>query len=398
MSKEDNHSIKTGTPQFSSKELRSGEKLSDLIHKIGHDIGNPLTSIISFASIIERFELLESGPEGAQKQKNYAGSIVSEAWRVGSLAERLVLLLSSRDGTPTTCDVIETLEQAEQKIKSRLGISSLRLTIDALAPQCDVHADPEQLLALITELLLNAAGANSEKDIQPVNVTIEPTDTQVTVIISNTIDNPIKTELNRLFEPYVTEPEDNGKIGLGLTVSHAIVERLKGSISLREIDLDKHINFSVTMDLPASIQQFVTKKNISTSEGEVIGAVSILIIEDEPVVASAMEKIINFTYNDKCNLEINIVSGTQALTLLENDETFDVILCDLNLAGTNGRVIFEAISSHFPENKKGFVFLTGDKSRKETQTYLSSTGCPYLHKPFETDELVSIIDKILKCR
>ena len=50
---EDN--IRVGKGKFFSPSIRQGELLSDLIHKIGHEIGNPLTSIISLASIIERF-------------------------------------------------------------------------------------------------------------------------------------------------------------------------------------------------------------------------------------------------------------------------------------------------------------------------------------------------------
>ena len=46
--------VRSGKPPFLASELRAGETLSEIGHKFGHEVGNPLTAIISLASIVSR--------------------------------------------------------------------------------------------------------------------------------------------------------------------------------------------------------------------------------------------------------------------------------------------------------------------------------------------------------
>ena len=119
--------LRTGKPPLGRGELRSGELLSEIGHKFGHEVGNPLTAIISLASILGRtipadkdsIDALFSGqvtaaPAAPQTSKaaapndvdrlklvlsrlpDYANSITQEAWRISALTETLVFLLSDR--------------------------------------------------------------------------------------------------------------------------------------------------------------------------------------------------------------------------------------------------------------------------------------------------------------
>ena len=80
-----------GKPTITLDKLHTPEVLSPIIQKVCHDIGNPLTSIISLAS------LLDGGiaPVKPERLPTYSRSIVEESWRVARLSERLSLLFAS---------------------------------------------------------------------------------------------------------------------------------------------------------------------------------------------------------------------------------------------------------------------------------------------------------------
>src|SRR5262245_24972844 len=102
------HSTRVGKVKLNFTDIRAEELLSHLIHKLGHEIGNPLTSIISLGTILERFSISAPGRGETlppEKIASYASSIIDEAWRISSLTEKLVLTLSNRRGNPVASDL-----------------------------------------------------------------------------------------------------------------------------------------------------------------------------------------------------------------------------------------------------------------------------------------------------
>ena len=113
------------------------------------------------------------------------------------------------------------------------------------------------------------------------------------------------------------------------------------------------------------------------------------------MVASAIEKILKTGFAPM-NINFKCISGKEALKIIDLQESFDAMLCDLNLAGMSGRHVYEHLLNERPELQSKFIFLTGDKSRKETLSYLESAGRPYIFKPFEPQDLVNIVSDIIE--
>ena len=137
--------IRIGTPAFSAEDILSAANLSRVIHRIGHEIGNPLTSIISLSSIIER-GIGESGAAQLPIERvvSYAGSIGSEAWRISSINEKLVMLLSSRQGNPEPSEPESIIRRALHKLQRRAEHKRFDVEFRRASPQCQALVDPEQ--------------------------------------------------------------------------------------------------------------------------------------------------------------------------------------------------------------------------------------------------------------
>ena len=251
--------LRAGHPQYSMASIRSGETLSQLIHKVGHDIGNPLTSIISFSTILERLHEASAGPADLLKASEYASSIIGEAWKIGRLSERLVMLLSLRPANHSPCRVDRSLSSALGRLRSRYGYREARVSASLDAHSSQLITDAEQFQCLLVELLANACSAEeavkenkkTPDEPEPIMLDTEFRDNEMKLILSNPVSQTCPIDLNRIFDPFVTEHSDKKHIGLGLTVAWSIVDRLGGKIEAREIEYGGKYRFAVQVNLPS---------------------------------------------------------------------------------------------------------------------------------------------------
>ena len=258
--------LRTGSPKFTCDILRQGEPLSNLIHKIGHEIGNPLTAIISVASVMQRFT--QSGDSSLKEQElssqrvgSYCGSILDEGWRINSLNERLVLILSAKAGNPEAVDVVEALKKSFNRIKSRFRQKFRGIDISIAAPEVPVYAlvDAEQFQVVLIELLKNAyqgltnnseISESDELSLEPIKCTVQVVAGEAEIAIASTNSQPCPIELSELFEPFTNGYPMSKNLGLGLTVSLAVIERFQGSIQLQEFADSQGHTFRTIVRLP----------------------------------------------------------------------------------------------------------------------------------------------------
>jgi CheY-like chemotaxis protein/glycine cleavage system H lipoate-binding protein len=117
----------------------------------------------------------------------------------------------------------------------------------------------------------------------------------------------------------------------------------------------------------------------------------ILVIDDEPTVTQAVAKI--------CSAEGMTVStagqASEALRSLEENQ-FRLILCDIMMPELNGFQFLEELSRrgiHTP-----VVMMTGYSTVENAVKSLTSTGAvDYIPKPFTADELLSVVQRSLRC-
>lgn len=117
----------------------------------------------------------------------------------------------------------------------------------------------------------------------------------------------------------------------------------------------------------------------------------ILVIDDEPTVTQAVAKI--------CSAEGMTVStagqASEALQSLEAND-FRLVLCDIMMPELNGFQFLEELS------RRGIltpvVMMTGYSTVENAVKSLTSTGAvDYIPKPFTADELLTVVQRSLRC-
>ncbi len=402
-----------GRPTYKTVTLRSGANLSNIVHKLAHEIGNPLTSIISFGTVLQRFTTDIAGEQSkSNKLTSYSQSIIDEAWRIAAVNERTVALLSERTPSPSANDLHNVLVQALRKVKARFRGVQATIQVEPSLPS--INFEESQLRLLLTEVLANACEAVLRElesvQLQPILVQARTVNRALELSITNSVSKPCALELNQLFDPFVTTYSDNRHLGLGLTVAWAIVERFHGTMELTETKHGEGYIFSTIVRLPLSMSTSLSpegetdamnaRAQPSALVDELRGLIgthfSVLVIEDEPTVASAIQKLLELLLGKWTELHCTFAHDREALRLMDDGEKIDIILCDINLRETSGQYLYEIVRSRWPQYQTKFAFLTADQKGEQVQSFLEGSGRPYLMKPFETEQLLTLILRVLQ--
>lgn len=252
-----------GIPRFEPAAVIHPAVLSSLIHKIGHDIGNPLTAIISLATIIERFSCDAGGDLEAafKKAAGYSASIIDEAWKISALSEKMVMLLSEKPGNVSPCRMESVLTKVIQKAKTRGRRPRPEVKVMNLAGELDsVLADSEQLGILFGELIGNAQNAlayefgDAALDL-PVTVTIRGEGDRCFMTCSNDTKSAFPGELDAVFDLFQTNYTMQKHLGIGLTMCTAIARRFGGSLRAIEQPRPDGYTFTIEVAMPRSVEE-----------------------------------------------------------------------------------------------------------------------------------------------
>jgi DNA-binding NtrC family response regulator len=87
-------------------------------------------------------------------------------------------------------------------------------------------------------------------------------------------------------------------------------------------------------------------------------------------------------------------SADRAVEIVGTKE-FDIIVSDMKMPGMSGQNFYTYVQKHIPTLIDRIVFITGDVLGSETQNFFKITGCRYIEKPFEIDDLMMVLGELL---
>ena len=112
----------------------------------------------------------------------------------------------------------------------------------------------------------------------------------------------------------------------------------------------------------------------------------ILVIDDEAVFGRTIAR----AFRDE--MEVCVAeSELEAISLLEGDRTFDVILCEVRLPGSNGPRIYTALAARWPQLLPKLVFTCASMLPPTTEAFVERLSIPVLPKPFPMERLRRLV-------
>ncbi len=210
------------------KQLVGAEKLASvgiLASGIAHEISNPLTSVLTFATL-----MLEKTDENDPNREKLS-IMVRETVRAREIVRQILTFAKETPINLIKMDVNKPVEDAvktltEQEIFHDIGIS---LNLDRDLPQ--IYVDPDRLTQVMLNMLLNATHAIVKRP-GKIEVITKRVDDAVEIVISDTGVGIPEEHLSRIFDPFFTTKEQTKGTGLGLAVSYGIIKKHGGTINV----------------------------------------------------------------------------------------------------------------------------------------------------------------------
>ncbi|MGA3194893.1 MAG: PAS domain S-box protein [Terriglobales bacterium] len=210
------------------QQIIQSERLAAMGQMIGgfaHELNNPLTSILGMA------ELLQEGGginEGMRKQLTI---LQQQARRAAEIVSNLQYF--ARPPAPGHIPVdLNELVQRTVHLQS-YPLRKSNITVDFLPDHAlpPVAADPNQLMQVFLNLLLNAEQAIREtRDKGTIRVRIGRNEDSVWVVFQDDGPGIAEDNLNHIFDPFFTTKRPGRGTGLGLSICKTVVREHGGNI------------------------------------------------------------------------------------------------------------------------------------------------------------------------
>ncbi|MFA9557127.1 ATP-binding protein [Evansella sp. AB-rgal1] len=207
--------------KIAEERLRKSEKLSivgELAASVGHEIRNPLTSIKGFLQLLEKKD---------KDNTLYFEIMLQELDRINHIVSELLLLAKPQKVEHTTFDIGSTLKDVVYFMQTEATMKNVQIHF-SIEKEHIITGEKNQLKQVFINVIKNAIEASLEKENVWIKIN-QSNDNNVAITIKDEGPGIPQEFLTRLGEPFYSSKEKG--TGLGLTVSHKIVEQHGGTIS-----------------------------------------------------------------------------------------------------------------------------------------------------------------------
>ncbi len=371
------------------ENLQRAERLASvgsLAAGVAHEINNPL------AYVMANLELLAEGlgrvtldATARERLTELLDGCIDGAGRVRRIVGDLRSFARQRDVATGACDIHRVLDTAigiaDNQVRHRARL------VRAYGPRAIANADEGRLTQVFVNLLVNAAQAMPE-DATGDDPTIYVSTTSneqgwVTIAISDSGSGIAPEILERIFEPFfTTKPQGEGS-GLGLSVSHGIIEQLGGRIEVNST-VDVGTTFRVVLPCSEQPTMAVPPPPDASSPALTVAALRMLVVDDEPLIGESVRRAL-------VDHDIDVAhSGADAIMLCDRNH-YDLVLCDLMMPGLSGIDVYETVAARRPEQARRFVFMTGGAFTPKARAFLEKHAGEAMSKPFALKELRELV-------
>jgi len=375
---------RTAKLELAQKELLQSAKLASLgqlVSGVAHEINNPLTSILGFSEIVlgrpgidpAALAPLRTIREEALRLKNVVANLSSFARRAPHRTQRL--------------DLRTVINRLIELREYHLRADNISIHVAKQDGPVWVIADPDQLMQVLLNLLLNSEQAI--RDIRDSgDVWIEcRADGRLARISLRDNGAGISREIReRVFEPFFTTRQPGQGAGLGLAISHGIIEQHQGTISAESTAGE---GTTIRIELPLSPEKRSDTAPTNSLPAASPAAKHALVIDDEDGILEMVGDTL-----ERFGCRVTLLHGSSGVEAALKNTQFDAVICDLKMPGQNGLEVYRFLRRTYPELASHFLLMTGNLAdAQEHGAEIASV--PLLPKPFTLVRLREAVSQLL---
>ena len=382
--------------QAARAEAEAANKAKDrFLAMLSHELRTPLTPVLFASSILSQDHTV---PEHLREElKIIARNVELEARLIDDLLDLSQITQGKLNLTFETADAHELLHSAVQICSNEISAKRLTVQIGLEAVEYCIRADVVRLQQVFWNLIKNA-------------VKFTPTDGQVTLHSSNpqsswfrleVIDSGIGISpdaLSRIFDPFEQAGGAAfGGLGLGLTISKAIIELHGGRICASSAGADHGARFVIDLPnvVPCSTELFPAKIEITTSGSNVtkgIGTCPRILLVDDHVDSIRPIQL----FLEAIGYQVTTAQSVEAALRSATKEEFDLLVSDIGLPDGTGEDLIRQL--HDKGHKLPSIALSGYGMEQDIASSRAAGFHVHLIKPVSPEHLRTTIDQLITQR
>jgi two-component system NtrC family sensor kinase len=323
------------------------------------------------------------GPQGVE----YSDKLYKQAQRTHRIVQNLLSFARQHKPERVPVQLNQILEETLALRDYDLRMSHIRVHLELAADLPHTSADPHQLQQVFLNMVNNAVDAMLEHSNEG-DLWVKTGASGDRLFIEFTDSGPGVKDASRVFDPfYTTKPVGKGT-GLGLSICYGIITEHGGSISVRNVPPR---GASFTVELPYQPSN-MAKTPDSEEEVQRRRESRILLIDQDDSLLEAVGALLRGREHEVEAAK----SAADAMAVLERQE-FDMVVADLDLAGTAGRnILHDWIMARRPGLAKRCVWMRGAAALGVASENTPANGNFVLQKPFQSGELLAAVDGVLR--
>lgn len=355
------------------RELSNALRLNEMfVGILGHDLRNPLSTIMTGARLLER-QLTD------EKQLRNIARMTGAGQRMTDMIDQLLDLTRARLagglGFARARQRVDLAALVQRTVEELRGAHPGREVRMEVSGDSSTMGDPDRLLQLFSNLVANALHHGQPDG--KVRVRIEEGERELVVRVSNA--GVIPPELRPgLFDPFRKRERGPGSrgLGLGLYISRQIARAHGGDV---EVESTEEAGTTLTVRLPRRARAAAAGR-----DGQGGPPWRILVVDDDAdIVASLRDAFSEEGYD-----VVSAANGREALDLLLQGETRpDVVILDLVLPVLDGQHVYQAMRADPALADIPVIVSTSSPAR-------APTGAIVMAKPVELGRLLDAVNAL----
>ncbi len=217
--------------EIQSQLIRSAKlaSMGELVAGIAHEINNPLTGILMFASLSSKHKDLPP------QVKDNLELIVAETGRCAKIVRGL--LEFARESVPEKKPVAinAIIEQTLELVSHQSIFQDVDIVCQLGEDIPEIELDADQWQQVFVNMVINAGQAMPQGGRLTILTRFIAAENQVHIILEDTGTGISQEHLERIFDPFFTTKSEKG-FGLGLSVTYGIIQNHGGKVDVQSTE------------------------------------------------------------------------------------------------------------------------------------------------------------------
>jgi signal transduction histidine kinase/ActR/RegA family two-component response regulator len=362
--------------------------------QLSHELRNPLTPVITMVGELEAG--IPDTASNRQALEVIRRNVELEARLIDDLLDVTRIAKGKLQLSFEVVCVPEILHRAYEICREDIAKKKLEVEFQLRAKYAHAQGDPARLQQVFWNLIKNSVKFTPDKG----HITIEtlnPTPSEIEIRISDTGIGIEQEKIDKIFNAFeqgqTSITRRFGGLGLGLTISKAMVDAHGGKIRVESPGKDQGSTFGITLK--------TVPKPVSTSDGVDGGTVApvrkkrgkptghrVLVVDDHHDTCLGMKMML-----ERRGYQITLAHSAEQALEKARTENFDLLISDIGLPDRSGYELMRELGT-----SKGLrgIALSGFGMEHDVSKARQAGFSEHLTKPINFDRLEEVIHSLLE--